>query len=102
MNELDEDQPVDENPHIAFKTRWAFELGSRDSVLVLKCLGGREMTAEEDERARWLCDRLTAQRAAAGRDHLRALENAEEGMLRAHGQTVPVPERITTRGARKP
>lgn len=89
-----------DGPHVAFKPKWVFELGARDSVLVLKALGGREMSQDESERARELCDRLTMQRAAQCRDTLRALENAEDGAMRNAGFPDGSPDRMTPRRAR--
>lgn len=55
---------------------WVFRLGKRDSLLVLKALGGRLQANEADE-AKALGDRLTVHRANAARDLMAGTERAE-------------------------
>ncbi len=47
------------NPECNFVGRWAFVLGPRDSLLVLKALGGRLTTDQDRTDAEALGDRLT-------------------------------------------
>jgi hypothetical protein len=68
---------VDPNAHLAISPTWVFQLGKRDTLLVLKALRGRLTDEDEVSAARELGDRLTRLRAAAGRDLLSNLESAE-------------------------
>lgn len=72
------------NAHVELLPLWRFVLGRRDALLVLKALGGR-LAEHEVAEASALCDRLTLQRAAAGRDFHNGLERAAEA-VREKGQ----------------
>lgn len=61
---------------------WAFRLGKRDALLVLKALGGRLTSAADIADAKALGDRLTALRANAARDLIDGAERAESSMLK--------------------
>lgn len=68
-----EDEP-DAKATIGLRVAWVLTLDKRDSLLVLKALGGRLKSDAEIKAASELCDRLTKQRATeAGQlaDHLR-------------------------------
>lgn len=53
-------------PEVALQVSWQFRLGRKDSLLVLKALGGRLVTPEEVAAAKELGDRLTLMRAHEG------------------------------------
>lgn len=57
---------------------WRFTLGRKESLLVLKALGGRLKTEGEIDSAQQLGDRLTLQRANEARVLLDAMEQAED------------------------
>lgn len=80
MNVTQVDPPKEEGPQLVMRTSWCFILGRRDSLLMLKALGGR-LTAVEVDDAKALGDRLTQLRAQEGRDYLNSLERAEAASL---------------------
>lgn len=72
--------------HVEPIVQWRFMLNKRDSLLVLKALGGRLATDEDRQAARELGNKLTLQRQAS----MRALMNglnisaaAAEGDMKA-------------------
>jgi len=67
----------DAKSELTVHPQWVFKLDKRDSLLVLKGLGGRLNTPELVEAANALCDRLTLQRAAVMREQLRGFEFLE-------------------------
>lgn len=78
--QLDQDKDKDKKAEIHFKPHWVFDLGTRDSLLVLKALGGR-LTEAEEAAAKELGDRLTLLRATAGRQYMESLARAESAVL---------------------
>lgn len=77
--ELDDDEAGGPGAECYLVPLWVFRLGKRDSLLVLKALGGR-LTSKEAEEAKELGDRLTRQRANAARDLQAGAERAEASM----------------------
>lgn len=78
------DEPLEAGPEIVMHTTWVFKLNKRDSLLVLKALGGRLAEAERPE-AEALDDRLTVLRAAQGAYYIGSLSKAAEAVARKQG-----------------
>ena len=77
--------PKEEGPQLVMRTSWCFIVGKRDSLLILKALGGR-LSEADVEPARDLGNRLTHLRAQEGRDYLGSLERAEQASLRTENK----------------
>jgi hypothetical protein len=60
---------------------WRFTLGRKESLLVMKALGGRLKPGGETDAAKDLGDRLTLQRAHEARTLLEAMQQAEDWVL---------------------
>lgn len=66
-------------PETFMQPTWVFRLGKRDSLLVLKALGGR-LSDDEKAEAEALCDRLTLQRESMIADMLKGLTKAADAV----------------------
>lgn len=75
----EDDESEKHGPEIVMNITWSFRLSKRDTLIVLKALGGR-LKPEEVEEAKALGDRLAVLRAAEGRQALAPLERAVAAM----------------------
>lgn len=67
-------------PHIHLEASWVFRLGKKDSLLVLKALGGRLANDVEEREAEALGDRLTLLREKEAKTLLQAMYIPAEGV----------------------
>lgn len=79
MTDATNDGGQEQAAEVFISPQWVFRVGARDSLLILKALGGR-LDESEDDEALLLCDRLTALRERFGSELARALVRANEGM----------------------
>lgn len=75
MSQAPQDQEGGHAPELGMHITWVFKLSKRDSLLVLKALGGR-LSEDEAADAKALGDRLTVLRANDVTQYQQALARA--------------------------
>lgn len=75
MSQAPQDQEGGHAPELGMHVTWVFKLSKRDSLLVLKALGGR-LSEDEVAEAKALGDRLTVLRANDATQYQQALVRA--------------------------
>lgn len=84
---MNDNEPKEPAAAVMMRAQWTFEVGARDSALILRALGSRLRDDEDRAAASELCDRLTEHRALSAQHMLQSMERAVASMRKAKAAT---------------